>query len=278
MKLSFVKTNPTENMTVFILDQVPRAEYVEIANKIMNYNNIHAEQVGFVEKPTGKDGDACVRLHMMGGEFCGNATRALAAVMVDRKQFGCNSIDNKIHLSLEVSGSDKPILCEVIPNHVNGNFISGVEMPLHENVYNYEIEYESVLYRGTMVEFQGIMHLIIELEDAVSKEEFFKKVKEDFKNKEYDALGIMFSNKENYSMVPLVYVKGTDSLVWERGCGSGATAMGIAVSYEQEKDVDITVKQPGGQLQVTTKWDQKDVIEVFLNGNVGIVAEGVLQI
>jgi diaminopimelate epimerase len=278
MKLSFVKTNPTENMTVFILDQVPREEYVDIANKIMNYNNIHAEQVGFVEKPTGKDGDVCARLHMMGGEFCGNATRALAAVMVDRKQCKCNSIDNKIHLSLEVSGSDKSIPCEVIQNHEERNFISGAEMPLHEKVYDYEIEYESVLYRGTMVEFQGIIHLIIELDVAVSKEEFFKKVKEDFKNKDYDALGIMFSNKEDYSMIPLVYVKGTNSLIWERGCGSGATALAIALSYEQKKEVDITIKQPGGELQVTTKWDGNEVTEAFLNGNVGIVAEGVLRI
>lgn len=151
-------------------------------------------------------------------------------------------------------------------------------MPLHEIVYDYEIEYDSILYKGTIVEFQGIMHLIIEIHDNVSKEEFFNIVKEDFKYKEYDAFGIMFSNIENYSMIPLVYVKATDSLVWERGCGSGATAMGIAVSYEQKREVDIVVKQPGGELQVTTKWDGYDVKNVFLNGYVGIVAEGVLQI
>lgn len=278
MKLNFIKTNPTENMTVFILDQVSRDEYVDIANKIMNYNNINAEQVGFVEKPTYPNGEACAKLHMMGGEFCGNATRALAAVMVDRHQCKYNYSDNKIHVKLEVSGAGKSISCEVIPNFEEGKFISGVEMPLHEMIYDYKIEYDAEHYKGTMVEFQGIMHLIIELDDNVSKEEFFEKVKEDFTDKEYDALGIMFLNKKDYSMVPLVYVKATGSLIWERGCGSGATAMGIAVSYEQKKEVDITIKQPGGELQVTTKWDGNDVTKVFLNGDVEIVAEGVLQV
>lgn len=278
MKLNFIKTNPTENMTVFILDQLPRDEYVDIANKIMNYNNINAEQVGFVEKPTNRNGDACAKLYMMGGEFCGNATRALAAVMVDRHKYKFNYSDNKIHVSLEVSGSDKLISCEVIPNFEEEKFISCVEMPLHEKVYEYEFDFEGKNYRGTIVEFQGIMHLIIELDDIVSKEEFFKKVKEDFMDKEYDALGIMFSNRKDYSMVPLVYVKATDSLIWERGCGSGAAALGIVVSYEQKKEVDITIKQPGGELQVTSNWDGSDVTKLFLNGDVKIVAEGVLHV
>lgn len=276
MKLNFIKTNPTENMTVFILDQVSRDEYVDISNKIMNYNNINAEQVGFIEKPA--NGKACVRLHMMGGEFCGNATRALAAVIVDRHQCEYNCNDSKIHVSLEVSGADKLISCEVIPNFKEKKFISSVEMPLHEQVYEYETVLDGEIYKGTMVEFQGIMHLIIELDNNVSKEEFFKKVSEDFKYKEYDAFGIMFSNKKDCSMVPLVYVKATDSLIWERGCGSGAAAMGIAVSYEQKKDVDITIKQPGGELQVTTNWDGNNVTKLFINGDVKIVAEGVLYI
>lgn len=278
MKLSFVKTSPTENMTVFILDQLPREDYVHIANRIMNYNNINAEQVGFLEKPTLKNGEVCARLHMMGGEFCGNATRALAAVMVDRKQFRPSTEDNEICLSLEVSGADKAIPCKVAYKFEDGKYLSGVNMPLHEGIYDYEIDYGAVSYRGTMVEFQGIVHLIIEVGPDVVKEEFFKLVKEDFKNKAYDALGVMFSDMKDYSMVPLVYVKGTDSLILERGCGSGATAMGIAASYQQKKEVDLVVKQPGGELQVTTEWNGKDVTGVFINGDVDIVAEGVLQI
>ena len=276
MKLNFIKTNPTENMTVFILDQVSRDEYVNIAKKIMGYNNVNAEQVGFIEKATGQNGEACVRLHMMGGEFCGNATRALAAVVVHRGQCKINNVNEKTHLSLEVSGADKPIECKVIQNGGDGKFISGVEMPLHEKIYDYEVEYDNLIHRGIVVEFQGIIHLVVEGNDILSREGFFQQVKESFKDKDYDALGIMFYDEKDYSMVPLVYVKGTDSLIWERGCGSGASALGIAVSYRQNNLVDIIVRQPGGELKVTTEWDGSDVTGLFLNGDVEIVAEGML--
>ena len=77
MKLRFVKVNPVENMTLFVLDPVPREEQMNVANKLMKYSNIHGEQVGFIERE-----GSYIRLQMMGGEFCGNATRSLAALMV----------------------------------------------------------------------------------------------------------------------------------------------------------------------------------------------------
>lgn len=51
MKLSFVKANPTDNMTVFVLDPVPRQLHSNVAQKILDYGNLYAEQVGFIESP-----------------------------------------------------------------------------------------------------------------------------------------------------------------------------------------------------------------------------------
>ena len=82
MQLEFVKVNPVENMTVFILDEVEKSKHIEIAKKLMDYSNLYAEQVGFVEKMKSEDDNIAVRLQMMGGEFCGNATRSLAALFV----------------------------------------------------------------------------------------------------------------------------------------------------------------------------------------------------
>lgn len=49
MKINFIKVNPVENMTLFVLDQIPRKDHIRISNKIMDYSNLHAEQVGFIE-------------------------------------------------------------------------------------------------------------------------------------------------------------------------------------------------------------------------------------
>ena len=51
MKLGFIKINPVENMTIFILDELDRGKHMEIANQLMNYSSLYAEQVGFIEEP-----------------------------------------------------------------------------------------------------------------------------------------------------------------------------------------------------------------------------------
>ena len=38
MQLEFVKVNPVENMTVFILDEVEKSQHIEIAKKLMAWS------------------------------------------------------------------------------------------------------------------------------------------------------------------------------------------------------------------------------------------------
>lgn len=277
MKLNFIKANPTENMTVFILDPLPRSIYKDLAKKIMEYSNINAEQVGFIEKPSKENGEACARLHMMGDEFCGNATRACAAVLVQREYFGVHKKEGTFTVPLEVSGVDEVIYCEVELNNSN-SYTSNVNMPLYKSIRDISIEYKDAIYNGTLVEFPGITHLIINGEGIDSREDFFIKVKEELNGMEYDALGIMFYNEEKSYIEPLVYVSSLESLVWERGCGSGATALGVVVSHQLKKGVNITVNQPGGQLEVCTKWNENNVTEIYLKGNVDIVSEGIVYV
>ncbi|QEK13087.1 diaminopimelate epimerase [Crassaminicella thermophila] len=278
MKLNFIKTNPTENMTVFVVDQIPRSKYIEVAQKIMNYNSIHAEQVGFIEKSSDVNNNACVRLHMMGGEFCGNATRALAATLAYKDHCTIDKLKDKMIIPLEVSGADEIIYCEVEATNDNTRFISSATMPLHKGVESCKIEYNENIYEGTLVHFSGIIHFIVNSRRIESKEAFFLKVKEKLNDLEYDALGIMFYNEEDIYIEPLVYVRETESLVWERGCGSGTAALGVALSHQFKKSVDVVVKQPGGELKIITKWNGNDVEYINLKGIVEIVAEGIVHI
>lgn len=261
-------------MTVFVVDAIPRGQYMDVARKIMDYNSIHAEQVGFIEKPSQKD--SCMRLHMMGGEFCANATRALAAVLVDKGYCTHQKEENKFIVPLEVSGVEDVIHCEVVPTKDAKSFLSMAQIPLHKSIQSFKVTFKEVVYEGTLVIFPGIVHLVIPSKGIDDKEGFFHEVKEALKDFAYDALGIMFYDEEQSYMEPLVYVQETESLVWERGCGSGTAAIGIVLCHKAKKSLDISIKQPGGELQVMTEWSKDGIKNIYLKGTVEIVAEGIV--
>ena len=83
MELQFVKMNPTRNMTILVETPVPRAKHGEIAKQLMAEDSVCAEQVGYIEPALHPL--AAARLQMMGGEFCGNASMSLAALLAMRE-------------------------------------------------------------------------------------------------------------------------------------------------------------------------------------------------
>lgn len=277
MKLNFIKVNPSENMTVFVEDVLPREKYFEIANKIMNYNSIHAEQVGFIERPEDPESNASARLQMMGGEFCGNASRALAAVVVQRGFPNIAEKDGKYLVPLEASGIDGMISCQVDQKSSNGYEVA-LEMPLHRAISGIELEYKNEIFKGTIVDLPGISHAVFFTDDRSLDENFFEAVRKNVKDFDYDAFGIMFYDEKEEFMTPLVYVKNTDSLIWERSCGTGTVALGVVLSYLKKQSVDRNVNQPGGQMQITTVWKENGLESIVLKGMVYIVAEGVVYI
>ena len=73
MKLNVLRADPAGNITLFVLDPVEKSKRAGIAAQLMEIPEFKAEQVGFFCPPgEGADG----HMEMMGGEFCGNATRA----------------------------------------------------------------------------------------------------------------------------------------------------------------------------------------------------------
>ncbi|WP_298840707.1 diaminopimelate epimerase [Clostridium sp.] len=263
-------------MTVFILDHVPRQFHINVANKIMEYGSINAEQVGFIEKHCTEEGKSknCVRLQMMGGEFCGNAARSLAAILVD-KNYSCVEMRNeKFIVPLEVSGFNGVINCEVERLKNNNEYNSKIVMPLVKSTKDFYVNHNGIVYKCFLVEFPGIIHLIVDCDGISDKEGFFLKVKSKLEYAGFEALGVMFYDYKKLYMEPLVYVKRTDSLFWEKSCASGTSALAVALTQKQKRSLDILVKQPGGELQVTTKWDNGCIKKICLNGKIKIVAEG----
>lgn len=277
MKINFIKLNPVENMTIFVKDYLPRDKHMTIANKLMDYNNIHGEQVGFMEEPRSIKGKSLntLRLQMMGGEFCGNATRSLAAYMVYENHPSINKIDdNKYSVNLEVSGSEELLTCIVSKTHKDYILRSRIAMPLPERVTTINVNSLAV----TRVDFQGINHFIVDSAKVEDKDEFYNHIKRYMDKEDYDAFGIMYYDAEEDLMKPLVYVRMTNTRFWERSCASGTSAFGIAKAVKDKGNTNIKVKQPGGILEVHVKLEDGEVKEILLDGEVEIVAEGRVNI
>lgn len=280
MKLTFAKVNPVENMTIFVLDPVDSFNHMNIANKLMDYNSLHGEQVGFVEEPRSLKGKSLntLRLQMMGGEFCGNASRSLAAYMVYKNHPSIIKSDNHYNVIIEASGSSELLNCEVKSTDKDNIYYSKIKMPTPERVINIDINFEQRQIKLSRVDFSGITHFIVDSNEIEDKESFFLELKKYMHNEEYDAFGIMFYDFKLENLNPLVYVKATDSLYWERSCASGTSALGVALAKEKGDSIERFIRQPGGELRVIVNIDEKNIYEVFLDGEVEIVAEGTVYL
>ena len=71
--LDFIKINPAGNITILIDNfDIYDKNIPKLSEEIMKETNLYAEQVGFI-----KDN----HLQMMGGVFCGNASRSFASLL-----------------------------------------------------------------------------------------------------------------------------------------------------------------------------------------------------
>lgn len=75
MTIDYLVADPSGNTTILVLTPVPKEEHSALAAKLLALPGIEAEQVGYVTREAGKP----LRVDMMGGEFCGNASRSAAA-------------------------------------------------------------------------------------------------------------------------------------------------------------------------------------------------------
>ncbi|RQD71850.1 MAG: diaminopimelate epimerase [Tindallia sp. MSAO_Bac2] len=273
MKLKFYKCSPAENMTVLVWDPVEREQYAEVANEIMEERHLHAEQVGFVTPPVRKSAEIAARLEMMGGEFCANATLSLATVISFREDIQEKSEGRK-KLKLESSGVKDAMTCFVDKGESPYSRRVSLQIGLPQAVSDVQIVSEEKSVAGMLVELPGIAHLIVDRGNVENPESFFEDALKQLEEKKFDALGIMFFDERKMHLEPLVWVRATNSLFWEKGCGSGTAALGIAKASKEKESVDLNINQPGGVLGISVKWQGKAVKEAWLSGDVKIVAEG----
>ena len=80
-------------------------------------------------------------------------------------------------------------------------------------------------------------------------------------------------------MLPLVFVRGTGSLVWEHGCGSGSAAAGAVEALRNGgKETTVSVRQPGGTIRVSAGAEDGMIRAVSITGHVRFDRETVIEI
>ncbi len=275
MELHFVKMNPSGNLTVLITDPVQREQYSEVAQRIMRPESIGAEQVGFIQRT-----ENGLRMEMMGGEFCGNASRCFAAW----KQF--LNPENQAENSIFLPG---------IPEHTKVN-VSGAESPLDATAYavgekTYEVFLDIPLPREmkivesvefghiAVVVFDGIVHIVLpDRKPEESDEEAAQAVlrKENLPD---TAFGLMYYDQSAKRLVPYVVVNETDSRVWESSCGSGSCAVALWLALRSKcTEQTFRLMQPGGELIVSIAKEHGRLARISLGGPVRVETCGTVYI
>lgn len=273
MEVDFVKISPTQNMTILVTSPVDRELYGEITEKIMAYDHVHAEQVGFIEKPM--DPNAAARLQMAGGEFCGNASISLCAYLLWNAKLECggSSAPDKYSIPIECSGLNELLYCDITKK--DNYFLGKINMPVPKTVENFDIKIAGKNYSLPVVYMPGISHIIAETEKLDIDKNLFAEtlIENNSSFTDVEAFGVMFYEKPD-TITPFVYTSQVGSKVWERGCGSGSAALGAYLAITAGKSITVDVKQPGGVITVGVDITNERISGIRVESKIKIVAYG----
>lgn len=251
-EIRYILADPTGNRTVLVETPVRADRQPAVAAGLMELEPT-AEQAGFL----GRSEKADVALRMAGGEFCANATMSAAVLC------GMRTGKTAGRVSVEVSGAPEPVAVEIAAGE-DGLWQGVVQLPRPGAI-------ESVQFPDgqtcPVVSFDGISHVILECVMPAAEAETLARRRCAFLSA--DALGLMFLDRAQSKLTPLVYVPRVDTLFWETSCGSGTAAVGAFLAAEAGRPVTAALRQPGGTLTVEASPDG----ELRLCGTVRIVYE-----
>lgn len=232
---NYFRANPCGNITGFVVAPVYPGYRKAYTDCIIEQIDKDVEQVGFISPAY--EG-APLRMDMMGGEFCANATRAYGLYSA-----GFYGTDGLVDIEVYVSGHKGTT--DVIADVKNQKAYVALDAPIGR---------ENLTIAGkdcTLIKLHGISHLVVEAEeDREFVDKALEVIKKDYKDEAY---GVLFFNKEKLEMIPYVYVEGSDTLFREGSCGSGTVAVVNYLEGEIDKldeDYKIAIKNPAGELEI----------------------------
>ena len=247
MKLEYIETDPTKNITLLVTTPVPEALQAAAAEELMAQMP-ECEQVGFVSRS-----DGVVRLRMMGGEFCGNASLSLAAALAGERGRGGEFL-------LSVSGTDGPVRV-FVEDAGEGAYTGSVSMPLPREIRTCGFGRMS----APVVFFPGIAHAVVRDRIPVPLAEML--IREWSADLGAGAFGIMLLDEPAGRLTPVVYVRSTDTVVRESSCASG-TAACAALEASVRGNAEMRLTEPGGIMAARASAVNGKVTELELTAGV----------
>ena len=245
MRVQVRYLNPAGNITAVVLSSVSPELRPALSRAIMAQGR--AEQVGFAVMP--RLGGDC-RIEMMGGEFCGNAVRSYGYLQVEGTE--------KNRLAVEISGATAPVLVTV--NSAQQSAFADMPLPLG-------VDWISVREtKYPLVQCQGIGHLLAL--NQPPELTFLEEARPILNRLEQEAWGIMFLDGQQ--LTPAVYVKSTDSLVWESSCGSGSVAAAWYLVGQDGVEQNFHFREPGGEIDVMVRRENGRVTGCSMGGPVTV--------
>ncbi|TSA45439.1 hypothetical protein D4R52_02500 [bacterium] len=277
-KVNYALIDPGGNATVLVLDKIKRSLQNFLAQKIMAGNQLKCEQVGFIEPARSKR--ALLRLQMMGGEFCANALRA-TAVWLSQINKPAKVIKN---YSVETSGTDQLIAVTTQTDYRGYVQWAETEIPMSR-----ELKTEKILLDlggkrvpAQMIQLDGITHILVPnrlFRKNLDFRKAFVRLYKDYKIKN-EAAGIIFCKKNSrgrFAIKPVVYVRKTDTIVFETSCASGTICLAIAKGI-LDGIKEIFVQQPSSYDLIVRVEMTGQKKRIFVGGKIRGISTGSMMI
>lgn len=260
--LKITMADPAGNRTAFVEGSVSGEQFASIGAILLKDPQLRAEQVGFA---CPSEPGAAGRLEMMGGEFCGNAARSFGMWLGLKSGKAAGDT-----VPIEISGS-RTILDVLIEE--NG---ASVSMPLPLEMI--EISVPEIPGQGDpspensgfvhypAVVFEGITHVILEYVEP-SEALAHSVIQEAARKTDAEAAGAIFIRGDH--MTPAVWVRATDSFIWESSCGSGTLAAAVWLGRSMKAGTfSCELTQPGGVLKAEVDHEDNSITGARIGGPV----------
>ena len=269
--ITYQIADPAGNITALVTSgNVEPKDYAEVANKIMAASDGYIEQVGYLVEP--KEGGRG-RLEMMGGEFCGNGARSYALYlvlqdMVEEEKKGEKANEDIRTIQIEETGFEGLLTCRV--DAINGKAFARIPKPGRIGKFN---------YNGTacpLIIVDGIA-IVLVFDGLPAEDKALTLLRAVCRQTDQPAAGVMYLDRPSavsgatIGMQPVVYVKQTDSLVYESSCGAGTTAAGAYLSKDRPDGIfSYRLHQPGGTLEITVIKEGGEITACEMGGDVSL--------
>lgn len=267
--IPFYKLSPGGNTTLLIpAAAVPAERRAVVAAELMDNLHLGAEQVGFIDLDAEMPG-----IGMMGGEFCGNACRCLAALLVMLAEE--ESKTWPVTGDLRSSGAERPVAWRVRPTTGGA---PGLDAAVRVDLSGATVtELEPGLRR---VDMPGIVHILLDenlfpAPTDLAAEAAQWRQKLGLENQPgVGCIRHASLNTANPHIAPLVWIRDTDSSCPETACGSGSLALGLALRAHGGQS-SVNIRQPSGEyITVELEENTGGVWRGWIGGPVRLIATG----